>query len=71
LGKEIVPFRKTGFDTGCVKNPKLFEKIAACCWYLAAVGEAPGKGRRSEPYRLFTVSPFFHVKKSVKTKQFI
>jgi hypothetical protein len=42
-------FRKKDFDTGDVKNSKLFEELATSSWNLAAGAETPENGHRSEP----------------------
>ena len=42
-------FRKKGFDTGGVKNSKLFEELATSSWNLAAGVETPERGHKSEP----------------------
>ena len=41
-------FVKTGFDTGCVKNSKLFEELATSFWNLASGVETPAKRHRRE-----------------------
>jgi hypothetical protein len=54
IGQRHCPFRKKGFDTGGVKNSKLFEALATSFWNLAAGVETPESGHRSEPIGLFT-----------------
>ena len=49
IGERHCPFRKKGFDTGGVKNSKLFEELATSSWNLAAGVETPEWGHRSEP----------------------
>ena len=49
IGERHCPFRKKGFDTGGVKNSKLFEELATSSWNLAAGVETPERRHRSEP----------------------
>jgi len=49
IGERHCPFRKKGFDTGGVKNSKLFEELATSSWNLVAGVETPERGHRSEP----------------------
>jgi hypothetical protein len=49
IGERHCPFRKKGFDTGDVKNSKLFEELATSSWNLDAGVETPERGHRSEP----------------------
>ncbi len=44
IGKRHCPFREKGFDTGGVKNSKLFEELATSSWNLAAGFETPERG---------------------------
>jgi hypothetical protein len=44
IGERHWPFRKKGFDTGGVKNSKLFEKRATSSWNWAAGVETPERG---------------------------
>ena len=47
IGERHCPFRKKGFDTGGVKNSKLFEELATSSWNLAAGVET----RKGAPQR--------------------
>ena len=49
IGERHCLFREKGFDTGGVKNSKLFEELATSSWNLAAGVETPERGHRSEP----------------------
>jgi len=62
LGSDIAPFRREGFDTGGVKNSKLFEELATSSWNLVAGVEIPEKGHRSELIWLFTDSSLFDIR---------
>ena len=52
IGERHCLFRKKGLDTGGVNPPeadKLFEELATSSWDLAAGGQTPERGHRSEP----------------------
>ena len=49
IGERHCLFRKKGFDTGGVKNSKLFEELATSSWNLAVGVEPPERRHRSEP----------------------
>ena len=49
IGERHCLFRKKGFDTGGVKNSKLFEALATSSWNFAAGVETPERGHKSEP----------------------
>ena len=44
IGERHCLFRKKGFDTGGVKDSKLFEELATSSWNLAAGVETPESG---------------------------
>ena len=44
IGERYCPIREKGFDTGGVKNSKLFEELATSSWNLAAGVATPERG---------------------------
>jgi len=44
IGERHCLFREQGFDTGGVKNSKLFEELATSSWNLVAGVETPERG---------------------------
>ena len=44
IGERHCLFREKGFDTGGVKNSKLFEELATSSWNLAAGVQTPERG---------------------------
>ena len=69
IGERHCPFREKGFDTGGVKNSKLFEELATSSWNLAAGVETPKGGTGASQFDFLRIHQFWNFKFTLRLKK--